>query len=158
MSEEQEIQGLEKEVEGYKSKVSTVFKATLNWEREFIFVGRTQRGYEIEYDANVQWGCQPSEPFMMSLGACIATDCVMFLQKMKVEIVAFKVDITGVKPETPPQYFSGFDVMLNITAKNITEKKVQRAINLSVDKYCGIYHSLRKDVKLDIKYQINNVE
>ncbi|MBF0520010.1 MAG: OsmC family protein, partial [Nitrospirae bacterium] len=96
--------------------------------------------------------------FMMSLGACTATDCVMFLQKMKVEIVAFKVDITGVKAETPPQYFKGFDIMLNITAKNISEKKVQRAISLSVDKYCGIYHSLRKDVKLDIKYQINSVE
>lgn len=154
MAEEEEVQDLETAIGGYKSKVSTVFKGTVTWDKEFIFLGRTQKGYEIDFDANVQWGCQPSEPLMLSLGACIATDCVMFLQKMKVELASFKVDITGVKQEAPPQYFTGFDVMLHIAGKNITEKKVQRAIALSQEKYCGIYHSLRRDVKLNIQYEI----
>lgn len=157
MSDDKEVQGLEEALGGYKSKVATTFKGSIKWDKELIFVARTQKGYEIDYDANVQWGCQPSEPFMLSLGACIATDTVMFLQKMKVEITDFKLDITGIKErEEPPHYFTGFDVMINITGKNISDNKMKRALALSRDKYCGIYHSLRSDVTLNVEYTIND--
>ncbi|MEO5361703.1 MAG: OsmC family protein [Nitrospirota bacterium] len=151
---EDDVQNIEELLDGYKSKVSTVFKGTVTWDKDFIFLARTQKGYEIDYDANVEWGCQPSEPVMLSLGACIATDCVMFLQKMRVQLTSFKVDITGTKQEAPPQFFKQFDVMLHVAGKNLSEKKLQRAIALSRDKYCGIYHSLRSDVILNIKYEI----
>ncbi|MCI4625672.1 MAG: OsmC family protein [Candidatus Magnetoovum sp. WYHC-5] len=154
--EEKTVHGLEEAVGTYKTKVATVFKGTVKWEKDLIFLARTQKGYEIDYDANVEWGCQPSEPFMLSLGACIATDCVMFLQKMKVELTEFKVDITGTKErQEPPHYFTGFDIVLHIKGKDVSENKVKRAIALSKDKYCGIYHSLRSDVKLNIEYKIN---
>ncbi|MBF0345927.1 MAG: OsmC family protein [Nitrospirae bacterium] len=154
MAEDTEIKDLESSIEGYKAKVATTFKGTLTWDKDFIFLGRTQKGYEIDYDANVEWGCQPSEPVMLSLGACIATDCLMFLQKMKVTITSLKVNITGTKRETPPQHFTGFDIMLFVAGKNLTEKKMDRAIALSVDKYCGVYHSLRRDVTLNVKYEL----
>jgi len=51
MSEENEVRELEGGLEGYKTKVSQVNKATLTWDKELIFVGRTNRGYEVEYDA-----------------------------------------------------------------------------------------------------------
>ncbi len=155
MSPKKELEKLESSLGGYKSQVETVFRGNLIWAKDLIFLGRTQKGYEIEFDANVQWGCQPSEPLMLSLAGCIATDCVMFLQKMKVKLENFKVDITGFKPENPPHYFKRFDVILHITGKNLTEKKVQRAIKLSQEKYCGVSHTMRKDMEINIDYKLN---
>ncbi|MBF0608079.1 MAG: OsmC family protein [Candidatus Magnetobacterium sp. LHC-1] len=158
MTDEPEIQDLEGSLGSYKAKVATTFKGTLTWDKDLIFLGRTQKGYEIDYDANVEWGCQPSEPVMMSLAACISTDCLMFLQKMKATITAMKTNITGIKQESPPHYFTGFDIMLYITGKNLTEKKVDRALDLSINKYCGVYHSLRRDIKLNVKYELTKEE
>ncbi|MCG6553957.1 MAG: OsmC family protein [Candidatus Magnetominusculus sp. LBB02] len=149
-----DVQDVEALLDGYKAKVATVLKGTITWDKDFIFLGRTQKGYEIDFDANVEWGCQPSEPLMLSLGACISTDCLIFLQKMKAKISSFKTDITGTKQEAPPQYFKQFDVMLHIAGKNISQKKVERAIALSQEKYCGVSHSLRRDVIVNIKYEI----
>ncbi len=157
MAEEQDIKSLESNIKSYKANVATVFKGSLIWDSDLIFKGRTQKGEEIDYDANVEWGCQPSEPVMMSLGACVATDCVIFLQKMRVVLNSFKVDITGYKERTePPQYFSGFKIILNIEGENINENKMKKAVTLSIEKYCGIYHSLRSDIKLEIEYNVNN--
>ena len=61
MSEEKEINELDESLEAYKSKISQVNKATLTWDKDLIFVGRTNRGYEVEYDAAQQWGCSPTE-------------------------------------------------------------------------------------------------
>ena len=70
-----------KSLKGYKEKVPITEKATLEWDKELIFIGRTQRGYEIEFDANLQWGCKPTDALVLSLAACTATDVVMFLKK-----------------------------------------------------------------------------
>ncbi|MBF0592756.1 MAG: OsmC family protein [Nitrospirae bacterium] len=158
MTDDSEIQDLEAALGGYKGNVASTFKGTLTWDKDLIFLGRTQKGYEIDFDANVEWGCQASEPLMMSLAACISTDCLMFLQKMKVTITSLKTNITGFKRETPPQHFTGFDIILYIAGKNLTEKKVDRAIDLSITKYCSIYHSLRSDIKLNIKYELTKEE
>jgi len=49
-------EALEDSLTGYKQKINHVSKASLTWDKELIFVGRTQEGYEIEFDAHVQWG------------------------------------------------------------------------------------------------------
>ena len=86
MSEEKEIKELEESLDAYKSKVSQVNKATLTWDKDLIFVGRTNRGYEVEFDAQQQWGCSPTETLLLSVAGCMGIDMVSFLKKMKVEI------------------------------------------------------------------------
>ena len=71
MSEEKEIKECETDLETYKSKISQVNKATLTWDKELIFVGRTNRGYEVEYDAQQQWGCSPTETLLLSVAGCM---------------------------------------------------------------------------------------
>lgn len=141
-------------LKGYKEKVPINEKATLEWDREFIFIGRTQRGYEIEFDANLQWGCKPTDALVLSLAGCTAIDVVMFLQKMHVELSSFKIDIVAERNPTPPQYYKAIEMTLIISGKNIDPKKVERAISLSHEKYCSVYHSLRKDMVVTVKYQI----
>ncbi len=155
MPGDKEIEALHESLKEYKSQIETVTKGTLTWDKDLIFMARTQRGYEVDYDAHKQWGPSPTETLLLSLAGCIGIDCVMFLQKMKVELTSFKIDISGVRKPDPPQYYTDMEMTLYISGDNISEKKVQRAINLSQEKYCGVRHSLRKDMNIKIDYIIN---
>lgn len=150
MNKEKDL--LEEELKGYKEKINPINKASLTWERELIFLGRTQRGYEIEFDAHQQWGCSPTESLLLSVAGCMAIDVVTFLQKMKAELRSFKIEIIGERNPTPPQYYKKIEMILHISAKNITEKQIARAIALSHEKYCSVYHSLRKDIEMKVNY------
>lgn len=142
----------------YKEKVSPIDKATLEWDKDLIFVGRTKQRYEIEFDANLQWGCKPTDSLMLSLAGCLAIDMVMFLQKMKVQLASYRIDITGERNPTPPQYYKAFEMVVHIAGKNLDPKKIERAISLSQEKYCSVYHSLRKDLVVKISYVLEEKE
>jgi putative redox protein len=143
---------LQESLTGYKGKISPIVKGTLTWDKELIFTGRTGEGYEIEFDANVQWGCKPTDALLLSLAACMGIDVLMFLQKMRVEIDAFKITTIGERNPTPPQYFKAFEMTLHISGKNLDPKKIDRAVALSHEKYCSVYNSLRKDTEVKVKY------
>jgi len=157
MSEEKEIKELEVSLDAYKTKVSQVNKATLTWDKDLIFVGRTSRGYEVEYDAQQQWGCSPTETLLLSVAGCMGIDMVSFLKKMKVEIKSYKMDIVGERNPTPPQYYTSMEMIISVTGSGLTAKKLERAISLSHEKYCSVYHTLRKDMVMKVDYTFENV-
>ena len=157
MTEEKDVKALEESLDAYKSKISHVNKATLTWDKELIFVGRTNRGYEVEFDAQQQWGCSPTETLLLSVAGCMGIDMVSFLKKMKVEIKSYKMDIVGERNPTPPQYYTSIEMIISVTGSGITAKKMERAISLSQEKYCSVYHSLRKDLKAKVEYTFENV-
>jgi putative redox protein len=157
MAEEKEIKELEESLDAYKSKISQVNKATLTWDKDLIFVGRTNRGYEVEFDAQQQWGCSPTETLLLSVAGCMGIDMVSFLKKMKVEIKSYKMDIVGERNPTPPQYYTAIEMIIAVTGTGLTAKKLERAISLSQEKYCSVYHSLRKDMKVKVEYAFENV-
>lgn len=143
---------LEASLKGYKEKISPTTKATLTWERELIFTGRTQQGYEIEFDAHVQWGCKPTDALLLSLAGCMGIDVLTFLQKMRAMIENFKIDIFGERNPAPPQYFKSIEIILYITGSNLEPRNVERAVSLSQKKYCSVYNSLRSDLEVKVKY------
>ena len=157
MSEEKEIKECESTLETYKTKVSQVNKATLTWDKDLIFVGRTNRGYEVEFDAQQQWGCSPTETLLLSVAGCMGIDMVSFLKKMKVEIKSYKMDIVGERNPTPPQYYTSMEMIISVTGSGLTAKKLERAISLSHEKYCSVYHTLRKDMVMKVDYTFENV-
>ena len=153
MSAEEKVE-LDENLEGYKGKINPVNKASLTWDKDLIFLGRTPRGFELDFDAEAQWGCIPTESLLLSIAGCLAIDVVSFVTKMKARITKFKVDIVGERNPTPPQYYTKVDMVLHISGENITPKKLDRAISLSQEKYCSVYHSLRKDLKVNVTYHI----
>jgi len=153
--EEKETLELQEQLKDYKSKVATVTKARLDWDKDLIFVGRTQRGYEIEFDAKVEWGCMPTESLLLSLGGCLAIDVVSFLQKMRCQIEKFWMELEGERNPTPPQYYKAIKIVLHIKGEGLTDRKVQRAIELSQQKYCSVRHTLRADLQVSIEYRLN---
>jgi putative redox protein len=157
MMEEKEITELDGSLDEYKSKISHVNKATLTWDKDLIFTGRTNRGYEVEYDAQQQWGCSPTETLLLSVAGCMGIDMMSFLKKMKCDIRSYKMDIVGERNITPPQYYTAIEMIVSVTGTGLTKKKLERAISLSQDKYCSVYHSLRKDMKVKVDYSFTNV-
>jgi len=157
LSESKEIKELEESLDAYKSKVAQVNKATLTWDKDLIFIGRTNRGYEVEYDAQQQWGCSPTETLLLSVAGCMGIDMVSFLKKMKVEIKSYKMDIMGERNPTPPQYYTSMEMIISVTGTGLTAKKLERAISLSHEKYCSVYHTLRKDMVMKVDYTFENV-
>ena len=141
---EKEAEKLAESLKGYKEKIVPVNRATLTWDKDLIFLGRTQEGYEIEFDGHVQWGCKPTDALLLGLAGCMGIDVVMFLQKMKIELADFKMDILGERNATPPQYFTSVDMTLHIAGKNLDPKKVDRAVSLSHEKYCFCLQFLEK--------------
>ncbi len=154
-SEEKEVASLEGSLKGYKEKIPPANKGTLAWEKELIFHGRTQRGEEVDYDAEFQWGCSPTETLLMSVAGCLAIDVVSFLQKMRAVIKEFRIDYSGERNLTPPQYYKSMELVIRLSGEDITPKKLERAISLSQQKYCSVYHSLRNDLKVTVRYLIN---
>jgi putative redox protein len=153
MSREEKID-LEEHLDGYKGKIRPVNTASLTWDKDLVFLGRTPRGFELDFDAEAQWGCIPTESLLLSIAGCLAIDVVSFVTKMKATITKFRIDISGERNPTPPQYYTKIDMALIVGGENITPKKLDRAISLSQEKYCSVYHSLRKDLKVNVTYTI----
>ena len=152
---ENDIENLEESLDDYKKEILEVNKGFLEWDKDLIFNVRTQMGYEIEYDANLQWGCAPTETLLASVAGCMAIDVFYFLKKMRADIKSFKIDFTGVRKPDPPQYYKSIDLVIKIEGEGITPKKMDRAISLSHDKYCSVYNALRKDIQVTTSYKLN---
>jgi putative redox protein len=139
--------------EGYKENVANTSRGILTWEKDLVFTARI-RGYAIDFDADAKEGCIPTDSLLMSIPGCLAIDIVLFLKKMKVEITKFDIETIGERNPVPPKYFKGVDMKIRIAGKGITPKKLDRAISLSQEKYCSVYHSLRKDMDIKVSYVI----
>lgn len=139
---------------GYKESIPLINKASLTLDRDLIFNGRTRRGYELDFDPEMQWGCSPTESLLLSIAGCLAIDVVSFLRKMKAEVSGFRIDMEGKRRPNPPQYYTEVEMTIEISGRGITPKRMDRVISLSQEKYCSVYHSLRKDIKVVVKYDI----
>ena len=124
------------------------------WDQDLIFTASTQRGYDMEFDANIQMGCMPLEGLLLSLAGCMAIDVVSILQKMRCRLSSMSMKIHGKRSETPPQRLLSVVLELFLKGDELAEEKVQRAISLSSDKYCSVRNSLREDIDIQTIYHI----
>jgi len=143
---------LNESLAGYKRNITPIVKTALAWKRDLVFTGTTPQGYEIEFDAQAQWGCKPTEALLLSLAGCMGIDVVSILAKMRITLASFRMEIEGERNPIPPQYYKAVEIVLYIAGKNLDPRKVERAIALSREKYCSVYNSLRPDLVLNVRY------
>ena len=156
MSDEKD--DVKEELQGYKVKITPSTKATLTWSRDLVFVGTTPQGYELDFDADAQWGCKPMEALLMSLGGCMAIDIVSILKKMRMDISRLRIDIAGERNPDPPQYFKAVEMILHLAGQNLNSRRIERASALSREKYCSVFNSLRPDLNLKVLYTLEETE
>jgi putative redox protein len=101
-------------------------------------------------------GARPKELLLMALAGCTGSDVVSILQKKKVNLTDFEINITAQQTEEHPKVFTELDLEYVFYGKDIKIKDVERAIELSTGTYCGVSAMLKKAMKINHTYRIKN--
>jgi len=81
-------------------------------------------------------------------------DVIRILEKMKQEVTGLEIEVKGSHPDQYPKPFNRIEINFIFTGKNLDEKKVEKAINLSEDKYCMVSQSLKGMARIITSYKI----
>lgn len=103
-------------------------------------------------------GVRPKELVLMALAGCTGSDVVSILQKKRVKMYDFEINITAQQTEEHPKVFSHIDLEYVFYGKGIQRKDVERAIELSTETYCGVSAMLKKAMTINHTYQIVETE
>ena len=126
--------------------------ATLVWQGDLRFSARTPRS-EITLDSESTAGPSPPEALAMALAGCMAIDVADIVIKGRHPMTALEASISGARADDPPRRFVSFALHFTITGV-VPAIAVERAIQLSRDKYCSVWHSLRQDIRFDTTFEI----
>ena len=134
-------------------------KITTHWKGNMVFESDNPRWPSIMMDASKEFGgtnagMAPKAMMLSSLAGCSGLDVISTLNKMKVEIDDFKIEVSGELTEEHPKYYHSVVVDYHFYGSDLNKKKCERAVNLSVDKYCGVMEMFRRfaEVKTNIIY------
>jgi putative redox protein len=126
--------------------------ATLTWLGDLKFRAATPRT-EIILDSDSTAGPSPPEAVAMALAGCMAIDVADIVLKGRHPLKSLEARITGARREDPPRHFIAFTLHF-VVGGAIPEHAIQRAIDLSREKYCSVWHSLRQDIALDTTFEV----
>lgn len=127
----------------------------LNWTGGMAFTGANSDGLQTILDGNKKTGASPVEILLEALGACSAIDVVVILDKQKTPIDKFEITLDADRHSPEPKYFTAVTMRFDLWGSEIKPEKLERAIALSVGKYCSVYNTLRLDMKLRPEYRIH---
>jgi putative redox protein len=129
----------------------------LNWTGGKAFTATNGTGCQIVMDGRKEAGPSPMDLLLQALGGCSAIDIVVIMDKVRTPLSRFEMTIEGVRNETDPKYYTAAVLRFDVWGEGINPDKLNRAINLSIFKYCSVYHSLRTDLRLRAEYRIHAV-
>ena len=125
-----------------KEKISATWLNGLAFETEVD-------GHKIYMDALAESGGKNTGPrpkplMMVALAGCTGMDVVSILAKMRQEVESFSVDVEGDITEEHPKRFQGMKIIYRLKGKDLDLEKVQKAVDLSKDRYCGVSANYRE--------------
>src|SRR3990172_2960262 len=131
----------------------------LKWKKGMAFEGQSEGGLSVALDAYEDVGGQgggmrPMELLALGLGGCTAMDVISILQKKRQAVSAFEVRVHTQRATEHPKVWNQVLVEYIVAGKNIDPKAVERAIQLSAEKYCPAQNMLNKAVRIDTRYEI----
>lgn len=130
-------------------------KATVKWIGEELFLGQSESGHSVVLDANGgETAPSPMENVLISLGGCSSVDVVSILEKARQDVTGVSVELDGTRVDAVPALFTKIHLNFVVTGKGVSEKHVERAVNLSADKYCSVALMLNKAVDITHSFEI----
>jgi len=111
----------------------------------------------IDADENVggeDMGPRPKPLMLAALGGCTAMDVVSILRKMRVNFETVNVKVDGELTEEHPKHFYKIHITYEFKGKDLPLEKLEKAINLSQDRYCGVSYSYMKAMELTYEIKI----
>ena len=136
----------------------TTISADVQWKSEMAFKAIVN-DHEIMLDlgedaGGKDQGPRPKPLLLVSLGGCTGMDVISILKKMRIEPDYFNVQVTGEVTEDHPKHFTKIHLIYEFKGKDLPLDKLQKAIDLSQERYCGISFTLKKVVELTSEIKI----
>jgi len=121
-------------------------RASLTWQQDLRFVGTAAGTPAITIDGDNTVGPGPMLTLLLAAAACTGSDLVVILQKMREKLSELRIDVAGVRREAEPRRYVSIHLEYRVSGEGLDPAKVRRAIDLSLEKYCSVIHSLAPDI------------
>jgi putative redox protein len=117
-------------------------KARVKWVQDVMFVAESGSGHAVVVDGapdagGRNMGVRPMELMLMSVGSCSAFDVLMILKRGREPVVDCEVALEAERATTDPKVFTRIEMKYIVTGRGLDLKKVERAVQLSAEKYCS---------------------
>ncbi|MDP3358079.1 MAG: OsmC family protein [Lutibacter sp.] len=130
----------------------------VSWKGEMLFESVAPEGtvmIDAAEDAGGQGkGLRPKAMMLTALAGCTAMDVASLLKKMRAEVADFKIEVEANLTEEHPKVYDKVKVIYKFYDKDFQKDKIEKAVNLSVERYCGVFEMFRKfsDISHEIQY------
>ena len=125
----------------------------LIWVEELQF-GATSGTIATVIDGNSTAGPSPAQMLVLALAGCMSIDIVDILRKGRHELTAFRTTVSAERAAAPPRRVLAAQLRFHVHGA-VPQAAVERAIGLSRDRYCSVWHSLRQDIELITSFEIH---
>lgn len=130
--------------------------AIVTWNYGLNFTGKAESGYSVPMDTTVEHGgsgqgTSPMELVLVALGGCTAMDVISILQKKRQDVTAFEIVLHGDRAETHPKVYTEITMEYIVTGHGVELEALERAVELSEEKYCSVNGMLKQSVKITTK-------
>lgn len=121
-------------------------RVQVSWKGDMRFEGGPPGGPRIPVDADNAVAPGPMQTLLIAAGCCSAADVVSILKKMQVGLTRLDVGVVGERAPEPPRRYLRIQYSFHLAGDGLDETKARRAIDLSIEKYCSVLHSLNPDI------------
>ena len=135
-------------------------KAKVSWVDDLTFVGESESGHAVMMSAGSGSGGRdtvptPMEMVLMSMGACSSIDVVMILKKARQQVSDCICELSSERAETNPKVFKKIHAKYIVTGKDVKPEQVQKAVSLSIEKYCSVALMLQGKVEITSSFEVH---
>ncbi len=134
-------------------------KATIKWIDGVSFVGESESGHAVVIDGppsagGRNKGMRPMELVLVGMGACSAFDVVSILTKGRHDVTDCQADLAAERAEEDPKVFTKIHVHFKVSGRGLRANAVERAVQLSAEKYCSASIMLGKTAAITHDFEI----
>jgi putative redox protein len=134
-------------------------KARVQWLDGRTFVGESGSGHAVVMDGAPESGgrnigIRPMEMLLLGLGGCTAFDVIMILERMREKVTALDIALEAERASGDPKVFTHVKLVYKLKGHKLKPANVERAVNLSSEKYCSATIMLGKTAKIEHSWEI----
>jgi len=128
-------------------------KTQIKWMQDVSFKGKSESGHEVILDGPEELGgkslgMRPMEMMLIGMGGCTSFDVVTILKRSRQQITGCIAEIDAIRADAIPKVFTSIHIHFLIKGIDLQKKAVERAVELSANKYCSASIMLGKSVKI----------
>lgn len=129
---------------------------TTSWKKNLLFESNNPSGHTLLMDTSFESGgnevgYRPKALMLSSLAGCSGLDVIMILDKMRAKVNNFEIKIEAELTEEHPKYYKRVHVDYHFYGTELDEEKINKAVTLSVEKYCGVMEMFRQFAEVTTK-------